>query len=548
MKNKLNIPKKIKDEIYNKYISGISMRKLEKQYPYSFTFIQKLINSYEFENNIKKNYPEKDGYYIVAICKKTDKIIEDYKNLSGAITNHLKKIYPELQIPSNYKRKSIEYKTGKFWYDDYFIFNYNEIKQTKKCFYCNWETTDIYNKSGAYKNHLKNIHNISLNEHLQNNPQDNDYFKEIPIKNGVKCKICGKELKLINNTHLKKHNITLSEYKLKYGDIDILSENTKNKMIKAGYNNNKFVKKSKTSKSENEIKNFLEKNDIIVEQSKRKYLNGLEIDLYLPEYSIGIEFNGNLYHTEKYGKKNFNYHLNKTKEALKNNIYLYHIHEDEWEEKTEIVKYKLLYILKKCDNIIHARKCVIKEIKDKKNKSFFLNNNHIQGDVRSGIYIGSYYNDELVALMCFDNKRNMNKSKNHNNNTYELTRFVVKNNYVINGIASKLLKYFINNYNPDIIISFADRRWTPNQNNNLYTKLGFNCINILKPDYKYYNRKLHRSGRLHKFNFGKNKLKNKYPDNYDKNKTEWEIMQEVGFDRIWDCGKFKYILNIKKED
>jgi len=27
---------------------------------------------------------------------------------------------------------------------------------------------------------------------------------------------------------------------------------------------------------------------------------------------------------------------------------------------------------------------------------------------------------------------------------------------------------------------------------------------------------------------------------YDKIKTEWQIMQELGYDRIWDCGHLKY--------
>ena len=35
------------------------MRKLEEQYPYSFTFIQKLVKSFEFEDNLNKNYPQK---------------------------------------------------------------------------------------------------------------------------------------------------------------------------------------------------------------------------------------------------------------------------------------------------------------------------------------------------------------------------------------------------------------------------------------------------------------------------------------------------------
>lgn len=549
MVNKINISLEEKNEIYNKYISGVSMRKLEEQYPYSFTFIQKIIKSYEFDKKIEENYPKKDGFYIVVKCLKTNIVIDDYKNKSGSITNHLKKYY-NINIPSNYKRKSLEYKTGKFWYDQYFNFIYEKIEEIKKCYYCDWTTTDINNKSGAYKKHLKDIHNITIEKYLEDNKRDKEYFKnyeDVSKMELVQCKICGKKMKIVNNTHLKKHNTNVTEYKLIYGD-DIVSKGTKDKLSIVGKNANKFIKKSKTSKSENEIKIFLEKNNIKVEQSKRKYLDDLEIDLFLPEYDIGIEYNGNLYHTEIYGKKTFNYHLNKTLIAAKKNINLYHLHEDEWEEKKGIIKNKLLYLLKKCDKKIHARKCIISNEIDNDIKKEFLNENHIQGNVKSEICIGAYYNNQLVSIMCFDNKRNMSKSKDHTNDIYELTRYAVKNGYVINGMASKLLKFFINIYNPNKIISFADRRWTPNQNDNLYTKLGFKCVNILKPDYKYYYRKSHRSGRLHKFGFGKNKLRFKYPDYYNTNKTEWEMMQEIGYDRIWDCGKFKYEKTIKKGD
>ena len=543
MIEKLNLSQEEKEEIYNKYKGGVSMRKLEEQYPYSFTFIQKLVKSFEFEDNLNKNYPQKDGYYIVAICKKTNNIIDDYKNTSGAITNHLKSTYPDIIIESNYKRKSKEYATGKFWYDDYVL-----IKNLKKCQYCDWTTTDVDNKSGAYEKHLQIIHNISIEDHIKQYPSDESYFKKYEDTSEmglVECKVCGKKLKIINEKHLNKHGLTVREYKIKYGDENMVSTSSLKKLVKCGSYGNLFVKKSKTSKTENNIKQFLEDNNIVVEQSKRKYLNGLEIDLYLPEHNIGIEYNGNLYHTELFGKKTFNYHLNKTKIALKNNIKLFHIHEDEWDNNEEIIKSKLLYLTKKCDNVVHARKCIIKEV-SKHERIEFLNKNHIQGDTKSKESIGAYYNNELYAIMCFDNNRNMNKDKHHNNTTYELTRFCVKNNFIINGIASKLIKNFINNFNVTKIISFADRRWTPLNENNLYNNLGFECVEILKPDYKYYYRKSHRSGRLHKFAFGKKKLLVKYPQYQNTNKTEWEIMQELGYDRIWDCGKFKYELNIKK--
>lgn len=540
---KLEIQEPLKEEIIEKNKNGSSIRKLMEEYGYSFTVIQKLINERNFQQKIEKNYPTKPNMDIVAICKKTNQKFIDYMNNSGAITKYILNLYPEEAKTTKYLRKSVEYKTGRFWYDQYFIFEYEEKKEIKKCYFCDWSTNDVNNKSGAYQKHLKSQHNLDVIEYLKINPDDSDYFKNIPPTNGVTCQICGENLRIITNTHLKKHNLTVLEYKLKYSE-NTVSHESHLKLSKSTIETNKNQTISKTSKAENEIKEFLKSHGIKLLQSTRKYLQGIEIDLYSKEHSIGIEYNGNVYHSELFGGKGKNYHLNKTKIAAKNGINLYQIHEDEWYFNQDLVKAKLLHIF----NInngerIFARKCSIREITSKE-KSEFLNNNHMQGNDNSSICLGAYYNNLLCAVMTFSRTRTMNRYKK-NNNFYDLTRFAVLNGYVVVGIASKLLKTFIRKYNPNKIISFADRRWTPDKNKNLYTALGFKCTAILPPDYSYYKKSEHRGKRLHKFGFGKSNLKKRFPNSYSKDKTEWEIMQSLGYDRIWDCGKFRYELDFK---
>jgi hypothetical protein len=110
-------------------------------------------------------------------------------------------------------------------------------------------------------------------------------------------------------------------------------------------------------------------------------------------------------------------------------------------------------------------------------------------------------------------------------NEYELSRFATNSDYTISGLASKILKLFINEHKPNSIISFADRRWTLDVNNNLYTKLGFELIKILNPNYTYYNNRINKFKRYHKFGFGKTNLKIKYPY-LDFSKTEKELTSE----------------------
>lgn len=544
MKEKLNIPQEEADLIYEQYKSGYSYRKLERLYPYSFTFIQKLIKSRNFDKRINENYPVKDGYNNIAICKKTGKKIDDYQNQSGAITTHLTNTYTNLELPSNYKRKEKEYKTGLFWYDEYFDFDYAPIKQIKKCKYCDWTTEDIYNQSGAYEKHLLNIHNKKLNEYVEEYPEERSYFKKEIYKNLVTCKICGKELKMINYKHLQTHNISLYGYKMKYG-LDTVSEESSRKLSRIAKNVNKNSTFKKTSKPENELKKYIESLGFKVSQGKRKKLNGLEIDIFIKETNIGIEFNGCKYHTENFGGKHRNYHLTKTRLCESQGIQLLHIFEDEWFLKKEIILSKLNYILnKEVITKIYARKTTIKKLDNSTIKNEFLNNHHIQGEDRSTVSYGAYYNDELVAIMCFNNKRQLNKAKDHNNKTFELTRYCTHNDYRVVGVASKLLKHFINNNDVDNIISFADRRWSISSNN-LYITLGFKLTKVLQPDYTYHNSSIHRLKRFHKFGFGKSSIKKKYPEVYDETKTEWEMMQELGYDRIWDCGKLKYEYKVK---
>ena len=543
MIKKIEISNIEKYNIYNKYLSGISIRKLENEYPYSFGFIQKLIKSINHKFNLEKNYSDINGKDIVAVCILTNKEIFDYKNQSGAILTHLLKTYPNINIETNYIRKSIEYKTGKFWYHDYFNFVYKDNSQYKECYYCEWKTTDINNQSGAYEKHLKIIHKKELKEYLIDNPTDRKYFKKDIYNELIKCKICGKDFKMINNKHLKSHNISLLDYKLLYG-ANVVSKETNKKLSIACKEFNRKSTFRKTSKPENDLNLYIESLGFKTSRGKRKILDGFEIDINILNTNYAIEFNGNKYHTEIFGNKTKNYHLNKTNICNDNNINLLHIFEDEWFYKNEIVKSKISHILKESNlNSIYGRKTKVLKIENKSEKSDFLNKNHIQGNDKSQYCYGLYYNNLLVAIMCFDNKRVFNKTKNHNTDIYELTRYATHIDYRVIGGASKLLKFFINNKKPEKIISFADRRWSI-LGNNLYSKLGFNITKILLPDYTYFNSKYDRYKRFHKFGFGKKSLKKKYPEVYNENKTEWEIMQELGWDRIWDCGKIRYELNI----
>lgn len=180
---------------------------------------------------------------------------------------------------------------------------------------------------------------------------------------------------------------------------------------------------------------------------------------------------------------------------------------------------------------IYARLCVIKEISSKE-KGVFLNQYHIQGNDNSTEKYGAFYDNKLVAVMTFAKPRIAVGGKGAND-SIELVRFSTKTDYHVVGIASKLLKTFERNNPNSTIYSFADRRWSVG---NLYEKIGFSLSNINPPDYYY----IVNGARKHRWNYRKDVLKNTLK-NYDERLTEYQNMQNAGYNRIWGCGTLKYV-------
>jgi len=549
--------KNLEKQIIDLRSKNTPIRKIAKILNCSTSYIDRII----IENKKQVIDPKitiSNGFIMKAKCKLTNELFSDIENKSGILTSHILRLYPGYKIPTGFKRRKEFKMTGKLWFEDFFEFvqvKEEEKKEVKQCKYCNWATYDLDNKSGAYTTHLSEEHQKSIENYIKEFPEEGVFFKthldkliktetKLATKdNYVICQICQEKLSYITNSHLKKHNINSDEYKLKFPNSEFSSlnfiEKTKKNLIEA----NKLAIKKYISKAEKNISEFLTKNGIKITCSNRKLLKGIEIDIVSEDHNIGIEYDGCKYHTEIFGKKTKDFHLNKT--ILMNNIgfKLIHIFEDEWERKNKIVISKLSELFNLNKNLlkIYAKNCTIKKI-DSNIKNEFLNENHIQGCDNSVLYFGCFFKEELIAVMTFDNKRQMNK---HNNpNVYELKRYCSKNGLKCIGTAGKLLKHFIKNYSPEKIISFADVRWTLSKETNLYTKIGFKLVKVLCPDYYYYNNKVDRLKRFHKFQFGKSSLRKKFPQIYDDSKSEWEIMQEAGYDRIWDCGKFKYELDL----
>jgi len=275
------------------------------------------------------------------------------------------------------------------------------------------------------------------------------------------------------------------------------------------------------SNGEHEIKNFLDSLELKNIELNRKYmLNGTEIDIYLPDYNLGIEYNGVYWHSELFKHKT--YHNEKKKLGYTKGINIINIWEDDWNDniKRMIIKSRLTAVLGK-SNKLFARKCQIKNINHNDAKEFFCNN-HLQGYTNSKIKIGLYFEHKLVSLMTFSLK----KTK------WELSRFANLKEYSVIGAFSKLLSYFIKNYKPTNLFTYADLDWSDFKNN-VYEKNNFKFLTETVPSYFWVD----GGKRIHRLNYSKQKLINL---GFDKDKTEIEIMHSLKKYRIWNCGNLKY--------
>ena len=253
-----------------------------------------------------------------------------------------------------------------------------------------------------------------------------------------------------------------------------------------------------------------------------------ELDIVIPDKKIAIEYCGLYWHSELAGKDK-NYHLNKLTACENKGYRLITIFEDELLANKNIVFSRLKNILNISQSkIVYGRNCTIREI-TMSAASDFCNFNHIQGyGSGAAIRLGAFCNGELLSVMTFGRPSIAKGRKNNSDFVWELHRFCSKLDYRVLGIASKLLKYFRINYEWNEIYSYADRRWSCG---NVYDKIGFEFAGSLRPNYWY----IKGQKRIHRFGLRKQKDESRH-------KTEWEIRQSQGWNRIWDCGNLKYVM------
>ena len=164
--------------------------------------------------------------------------------------------------------------------------------------------------------------------------------------------------------------------------------------------------------------------------------------------------------------------------------------EDRWNIQNEMMKARILSHLD-VFNPIYARNCEARKI-DKATAKEFLEKNHTYGhaacrycyglffkrhtghiaqDAEKGSSLTSWQPDkgELMAVATFSNARKWAKG-DKTIRSYEWTRYASLPQVRLSGGMGRLLKAFINDVQPDDIMSYADLEWSEGA---VYSQLGF---------------------------------------------------------------------------
>lgn len=191
---------------------------------------------------------------------------------------------------------------------------------------------------------------------------------------------------------------------------------------------------------------------------ERKIIKNAELDIYIPELRLAIEYNGMYWHDVR--SKGYGYHLGKRQACDRAGIRMMTIWEADWndERKRPIIIRMLKNALGVRDErTVYARKCYIAPVAQDVYRAF-MNANHVQGyasakEAKYGLY--EHGTDELVACMSFKIMKNRDqKTLPDGYVLWDMVRYATSCN--VPGGRSKLFKFLREKFHMDHVQSFLD--------------------------------------------------------------------------------------------
>jgi len=253
-----------------------------------------------------------------------------------------------------------------------------------------------------------------------------------------------------------------------------------------------------------------------------------ELDVFVPGLMLGFEYDGLPWHSSWAAMDPLNI-WRKHQEARAQGIRVVSIFSDEWDNNRPVIEKTVRHLLGASPRLSARQTRVVLVPADE--AATFLADNHAQAGASGCDHLGLEHSGTLVAVMSFSS---VNSRRGHQvDSSAELRRFATTCSVV--GGASKLFKAFLRNC-PQVtrVVSYSDNRMFDGR---LYEKLGFSRELVGRPDY-YYVRNPFLS-RYRKSNFTRARLA-ELPG-FDPALTERENMTRMGWYRLYDCGKTRWV-------
>ena len=279
-----------------------------------------------------------------------------------------------------------------------------------------------------------------------------------------------------------------------------------------------------------------------VVQRDRSLIGPKELDIYLPEHNLAVEYCGMYWHSHadrEDERKNKHKHAEKHRLCAEKGIRLITLYETEWLEHPETVKRMLRNAVGATRGKLMARKCQTGKPTPQEARAFY-ERYHPQGGAGHGEHYGLYYKGKLVACMRFTFGVN-DRGSSAKTRQWTLSRYATR--LPVAGAASRLFKAFVREQQPPEVKSFSDNRWF---GGTMYAQLGFDLEAEVQPDYQVWSMKTglrpksHYQRRVLQKRLGEHGIEDHFDPLTDP-RTEAEMTYFMGARRIYDCGKKRWL-------
>lgn len=279
----------------------------------------------------------------------------------------------------------------------------------------------------------------------------------------------------------------------------------------------------KTSKAEDTVREYIESLGYEVQSSNRKVLKGKEIDIYIPNLKVGIEFNGVYWHSEGGGKKDTQYHFNKWSNCGKVGVELIQIWEDDWVSNPELVLKSLTRRLAAKGDSTPAVNLTTRSVSQEEAENFLKAND------LSSFKVGTHYHGSIDGDGNIQSVFSLDKVGSKMN----IVQYV--SNADANGDLKELLQHVTETHG---VSSFTVTVDNCTGEGAIYRNTGFVEVNVEPANYKY----LVRGKRISSSEYTTNKFRDDPALEWEEGLTEKELADLNGLNRIWDAGMTTYEL------